>query len=458
MILRDYQLTALADLRAAFRDYKRAPLLVCPTGSGKTVIFAEICRASVERGKRVLVLVHRAELLRQASAKLTAAGVDHGYIISGMSTDYDQRVQIASVPTLLRRLDQIEAPDLIVCDEAHHATCAQWGRIFAQWPDAWRLGVTATPIRLDGRGLGGIFDSLVMGPTVAALQDAGHLARARYYAPAQINLEGVRTMAGDYDRGQIEDRARAITGDVVAHYQRLAPGRQALAFCASCEHSRSVRDAFRAAGIAAEHLDGDAASVLRRRTMEDFAHGQVRIITSCDLFGEGLDIPGIEAAILLRPTQSLGLHLQQIGRALRPAPGKAEAIILDHAGNCLRHGFAETAREWSMDATSRRKAAGDTLPAASRCPVCFAVWAGVGRDCPQCGAVRPLTPREVRAEKGALAELDRARVDAMMAEQRAERKGAQTIDELVAIGKQRGYANPQFWARKVLAGRKNGKG
>jgi DNA repair protein RadD len=407
MKLRSYQQQAIDDTRAAIRDGAHAPLLVLPTGGGKTIIFSAIASAAAAKGKRVLILVHRRELIHQASSKLAWVGLDHGIIAAGIPAT-NAPVQIASVQTLARRLHRINwQPGLIIIDEAHHATAGQWERILQHWPDTYRLGVTATPCRLDGRGLGAAFDAMVLGPSVADLISAGFLSPARIYAPPVVaDLASVRTRAGDYANDQAAaamDRP-TVTGDAISHYQRLASGQQAIAFCCNVKHAVSVCDAFKTAGIAAELLLGDTQD--REQVVADFAAHRTKVLVTVDVVSEGFDVPAASCAILLRPTQSLGLYLQQVGRVLRPAPDKPHALILDHVGNVNRHGFPDDPHDWSLDDRMRRTK-GTPAPSVRTCPKCFAAFKPQPQ-CPACGAqCVPIKSRVIREIAGELQELVR---------------------------------------------------
>jgi DNA repair protein RadD len=443
--LRSYQQQAIDDTRAAIRDGARAPLLVLPTGGGKTIIFSAIASAAAAKGNRVLILVHRRELIHQASSKLAWVGLDHGIIAAGIPAT-NAPVQVASVQTLARRLHRINwQPGLIIIDEAHHATAGQWSRILDHWPDAYRLGVTATPCRLDGRGLGAAFDAMVLGPSVADLTFAGFLSPARIYAPPVVaDLGSVRTRAGDYANDQAAaamDRP-TVTGDAISHYQRLALGQQSIAFCCNVAHAVSVCDAFKTAGISAELLLGNTPD--REQVVADFAAHRIRVLVTVDVVSEGFDVPAASCAILLRPTQSLGLYLQQVGRVLRPAPGKEHAVILDHVGNVHRHGFPDDHRDWSLDDRLKRSpAAGAAAPCVRTCQTCFAAFAPQPA-CPCCGTPVPIqTARQLRQVDGELKELHREAVRQRV----AERRRARTLPELMAIARQRGYS--PAWAWKV---------
>ncbi len=451
LTLRPYQQQAVHDLRLAFRAGARSPLLVCPTGAGKTVIMADILRSIASRGRTAMVLVHRRELIAQTAHKLDLVGVPHGIIAAG-TRSADAPIQVASVQTLARRLERTTAqPDLIVIDEAHHAIAGTWGKALSHWPDALRLGVTATPVRLDGRGLGAVFDKLVLGPSTAQLIADGFLCPARLYAPAPVaDLSGLHRRAGDYAIDQAAERMDrpTVTGDAIAHYQRLAASQRAIVFCCNVNHAEHVAAAFNQAAIPAETLLGSTDPVRRDVAVARFASGELQVLVTVDVVSEGFDIPAAGCAILLRPTQSLGLYLQQVGRVLRPAPGKPHAIVLDHVGNVHRHGWPDDPRDWSLDDRLRRtSSAGPAAPTVRTCEVCFAAFKPAP-ICPVCStACAPPPARKLRQVDGELKELQRVNAQLRV----AERKRAQTLPELLAIARARGYS--PGWAHRVLAAR-----
>jgi len=450
--LRPYQLSAIEALRAAYRQGARSPLFVMATGGGKTIVLAEILRGVASRGRSAIVLVHRRELIAQTSAKLALADVPHGIIAAG-TVATDAPIQVASVQTLARRLDRIAAqPDLIVIDEAHHAAANTWDKALTHWPEALRLGVTATPVRQDGRGLGMVFDRLVLGPSTAELVSGGFLCPARLYAPPPIaDLSGLHRRAGDYAIDEAAERMDrpTVTGDAISHYQRLAAGQRAIAFCCNVKHAEHVCAAFNHAGVVAATLLGSTDPLRRDATVACFAAGNLQVLVTVDVVSEGFDIPAAGCAILLRPTQSLGLYLQQVGRVLRPAPGKAAAIVLDHVGNVHRHGWPDDVRTWTLaDRERRAGSTGQPAPSVRTCPKCFAAFKPAPL-CPCCGAACAPPPRTIRQQDGELKELQRE-----AARQRsAERKKARTLQELIHVGQARGMKNPVGWAKHVYFAR-----
>jgi superfamily II DNA or RNA helicase len=423
---------------------------------GKTVCFAAITAGAVERGRRVLILVHRRELIRQASAKLTWAGVEHGVIAAGFEPS-DHPVQVASVQTLARRLKlQTWQPDLIVVDEAHHAVAGTWSQILDHWPHALRLGVTATPVRRDGRGLGAMFDRLVLGPSMQDLTAQGFLTRARIYAP-QIRFQeaNLRVRSGDYapEQAAAELDKPSITGDAIEHYQRLGRGCGAIAFCCTTAHAEHVAAQFRASGITSQTVLGTTSVQDRELAINNLATGALQVLVSVDVISEGTDVPSVGCAILLRPTQSEGLYLQQVGRVLRPAPGKDHALILDHVGNVHRHGFPDDVRTWSLDDARRRTGkGGPPAPAVRTCESCFAAFKPQP-VCPCCGAECAAPAREIRQTDGELQELAR---EAVARARRRDQGQARTLTDLIQVGIARGMKNPAGWARHVYFARQNG--
>jgi DNA repair protein RadD len=445
-IPRPYQTQAICGLRRAMAEFRRV-LLVLPTGAGKTFIAATVGAGAYAKGKRLVFLVHRVELVEQASRAFTEAGIPHGKITAGCELT-DEPVQIASVQTLVRRLDKIPAPDLVFLDEAHHAVAGTWRTILDLWPAARVIGLTATPERLDGRGLGDVFEHMIIGPSTADLIEQGYLCRYRAFAPAGPDLSKVRAAMGEFHQGDLSAAMckPTVIGDILDTYQRHGGGKQAIMFATSPSHSRALVESFNAAGISAEHVDGETASVTRKQAVAAFSRGEIRVLSNCDLFGEGFDVPAAEVVILARPTQSLGLHLQQIGRVLRPAAGKANAVIFDHAGNLARHGLPDDIREWSLDAVKRKSRSGSAGPAVRTCPACFCCHRPAA-ECPECGHSYAPKSRKIEFRAGDLVEIPSGAPPVV---RQSELK---SYDELVAYGRAKGMKNPNGWARHVMAGR-----
>ena len=451
-ILRPYQQVSIDKIRSAFASGRRRPLLVLPTGGGKTVCFSHITAGAAAKGNRVMILVHRQELLNQCSRALTAFGVQHGAISAQRTADPTQSVQVASVQTLVRRLDRTQAPDIIIADEAHHAVAGSWAKVLTAYPQARVLGVTATPCRLDGSNLGDVFDDIIIGPQVSELMADGFLCPVSYYAPSTVDLAGVHTVAGDYNRKELNERVDrpTITGDAITHYRNLADGLPCVVFCTSVSHAENVCAQYVAAGYRARVLEGSMPDAERADAVAALADGRITHLVTVDIVSEGFDLPVVTVCQMLRATQSLGLYLQQLGRVLRTHPGKRKAIVLDHVGNVLRHGFAEEHRDWTLTGSMRvNRKASDTGPKYRQCPKCYTVHAPAP-SCPSCGyahAIEDRTPEQVAGE------LQELQVTAERLQARREQGRAQTLDDLIAVGKARGMKNPFGWAKHVYRAR-----
>ncbi len=459
LILRDYQEKGVGEIRKSFIGGKRAPLYVLPTGGGKTVVFSYIAINTSQRNKRVLVLVHRIELLRQTSAKLIESNVDHGLINRKFTPNALANVQIASVQTMVKRLDKCRLDyDLIIIDEAHHAVANTWKKILAKIPAARVLGVTATPIRGDGTGLSDMFDFLIVGPTIKELTEKGHLVPSVVYAPSsKLDLSKVKIVNGDYDQRQIEDIVdnTKITGDAVENYAKICPGVPAVVFCVSIAHAEHVAEKFLEAGFRAQSVDGTMEDGQRRRLIGGLATGTVQVLTSCDLISEGTDVPCIRCVIGLRPTQSTGLYLQQIGRGLRPEEGKKCCYYLDHVGNVLMHGMPDEVRDWTLEGEDKRakkkKRDQELNIRVKQCPQCFAMHPPAPA-CPLCQykyVVEDATPPQI---DGTLREIKPEDALAIQRMRNKEVGQAKTYEDLVAIGLKRnyrpGWAKHQWEAKK----------
>lgn len=440
----------------AFRQHG-AVLLQAPTGVGKTVCGAAIAQRARAKGKAVTFAVHRRNLIRQTAQTMGDFDVPYGYIAAGFSPS-NELIQIASIDTLRNRLERLPAPDLLVVDECHMAAAATWRRVVQYYRDqgARVLGLTATPTRLDGKSLRDLFDHMVLGPEPAWLIENGYLSRYEAYAPSTPDLEGVRTRMGDFDRQQLTRAVDkpTITGDAAHHYRRLAFGTRAICYCTSIEHSQHAVDHFREAGIPAAHIDGKTPRDEQQRIIEAFANGHYMVLSNCELVTTGFDLSAqvgrevpVETIIMLRPTQSEALALQMLGRGLRRKP--KPAIILDHSGNLLRHGLPDMERAWSLDPKQKRKHNNEQTVSIKQCPQCY--FTHLPRPiCPQCGYIYPVEPREIEVVDGELTRID---IEAMKRQQRAEQGRAQTLDQLEAIGRTRGYKKPRAWAHFVLKAR-----
>lgn len=449
---RIYQKEAIQNCRNAFGINKKSVLLVMPTGAGKTVVFSQIAKNAVEKNNNVLILVHRRELVTQASKKLAAINVDHG-IIAAKFKPTDAPIQIASVQTLVRRLSTTKfTPSLIIIDEAHHAVAGSWEKILNHYPKAIRLGVTATPCRLDGRGLKEFFDDLILGPTIPELVEQGYLSPHRVFAaPKPVSLDGLKTRAGDFAKDELSERMKeyVIKGDTIEHWRKHANGVPSVAFCCDILHAEAVVERFNDSGIKAGIITGEMKNDDRDQVINDLSSGRIQVLVSVDVVSEGFDLPIIGCAILLRPTKSEGLYMQQVGRILRPQKNKV-AIVLDHVNSTRDHGFVDDVRNWSLNAKRKSKRENQQAPSVTVCEKCFATYRPQ-RICPCCGFEKEIARRKIRFEEAELIELKREEVR-LNAEEKTQRnteyKNAKTLQDFLAIAERRGYK--KGWAYFAL--------
>ena len=442
MALRPYQLELFQKTVSAFMGGSHRPLVVAPCGAGKSYLFSEMIRKTYGE---VLVLTHRQELKAQHEALFEKMQI--------------KNARVSMILTEANRLGRYPKPALIVTDEAHLSRSNSWMKVI-EYYDTWTVGFTATPIRLDGKPLGDIFDALIEGVDARWLIENGHLAPYEYYAPTQVETDGLRTVAGDFVVSDLERlmNERAIYGNVVKTYQRLAPGERAIAYCVSVKHARETAESFNTAGIRAEAVSAGTPAGERKRIMDDFRDGRITILCNVGIISEGVSIDEVTCCMLLRPTESVALGIQQMMRCMRYLPGKT-AKILDFVSNYTRIGTPDEARCWSLDKPlAKRKqlnAEGDFY--IRSCPECFMTFK-TAPTCPYCGAVYPLHHREIKAHE----DIELQRITAAEAERAEERRRkarleqgrAQSFEELVALGKERGYKNPAFWASQVMRGRR----
>lgn len=383
-------------------------ILVAPTGAGKTVMASYLILEALSRGEPVIFQAHRKELVDQASKKLKELGIPHGVIMSGRKTDLTAPVQVASIQTIVRR----KIPDWykwIISDECHHAAAGSYQKIFQKFPNAVNLGLTATAYRADGSGLGDVYDDYVQAARIPDLMDQGYLARARYWGPQIPNLADVRKKGSDWassELGEVMSKPKLI-GDVVKNYLAIAGGEKAICFAVNKIHGEFLTDAFNSNGVPAAFIHDGVRKVERERILAWHRLGKYMVLVNVGILSEGYDDPSVSVCLQARPTMSVGLHIQQIGRVLRPFEDKLFAKVIDFAGNIRRLGMMMD-HEVDLSSGLKKKLKrneDDIAPSLKTCKRCFAIFSGELDACPACGldASKPL--RTIVTKDGNLKEL-----------------------------------------------------
>jgi superfamily II DNA or RNA helicase len=445
--LRPYQHGAINNLRASIGAGNKQVLLQAATGAGKTIIACEMIRLATLKGKRVIFIAHRKEIINQTSGKLDAFGLEHGIIMANHSRVNNHPVQVASIQTLTRR-DKPEA-DLIIIDECHLSCSASYTQLLEDYPKATIIGLTATPTRLDGKGLGEIYSDIIQVVPMAQLISEGHLVKPRVFAPFTPDMKNVRKSKGDYDASEtakLMDR-KEITKDIVKHWITSALERKTIVFASSVEHSKNIVAEFDGAGISAKHLDANTSANIRDQTLQDWREGKFTVLSNMGLFIEGLDVPDASCCILARPTKSLTIYLQAVGRVMRPTENKTDCIILDCAGLTYEHGFVDDAREWTLD--GKVKKSKDEEPKVYVCDECGAAYSKAQHphECPECGFETPVEHKEIEhVDVVEMVELMPSIVANLRAKRAKflEQTKCKTLNDFIELGQLRKYK--QGWA------------
>lgn len=431
--LRPYQQKLVDDTKRAIKDGYRAPCIVAPCGAGKSVMIADIVGSATTKKNHVLFLVHRRELIEQIGNTLRKFGVDMDYVELGM------------VQTVVRRLDKYPKFKMIVIDENHHVLAKSYTKII-EYFNCLVIGFTATPIRLNGDGLGDVNDILIEGVTAKWLIENGYLAPYKYYS---IDLTDQKMLkknsTGDYSSKSIDKSlGDVIYGDVISHYRKLADGEQAILYAHSVEYSKLIAKAFCEEGIQAVSVDGKTPKNERIGIMQAFRDKEIQILCNVDLIGEGFDVPDCSCVILMRPTASLSLHIQQSMRPMRFKEGKT-AIILDHVGNVIRHGLPDEEHEWGLGKKKKKskKSEVDPFPV-WECPNCMGVVAKESliiedgfTECPLCGDKTEIIIQ--KSEKEIQAEVELKEYEEKVYYANKDISTVKTYKELHKIGKAKGY-------------------
>lgn len=453
-------------LRYALREGYKSILGVASPAFGKTVVAGHIiAQARAKRNASAWFLVHRKNLLRQTSQSFWKAHIEHGLITSGKARS-PLPIQVGTIGTVHSRMKDLTPPDILFIDEAHLSKGNMFSTVinWCKQADSIVIGLTGTPIRLDGKPLGDLYDTIVEAKSTAWLIEQGRLSDYDIFStPIKPDLSGVKNQAGDYNIGQLAKAMNkpVLIGDAVSHWKTHAFGMRTVVYCCNVNHSIATTAAFNAAGIPAVHVDGNSTEAEIKAACEGMATGRYLILSCCELLIEGFDLSAqvgkdvtLECCILLRPTQSLARYLQMIFRALRKKPKKA--VILDHAGCAMKHGLPDDEREWSLDGKKKgkRKSSNEPDIGIQECSNCRKVFRSGVHVCPHCGAAVEFKERKIEVQDGELIKIDR---DMIVRERKIEQGQARSIEDLVMIGVRRGMKNPAGWAACVFAARSGRK-
>lgn len=464
-VLRDYQDAILDEVRDAIRAGYRKILIVVPTGGGKTVIAAEMVRLAADKLRRSMFLAHRRELIYQCADKLVKFGVDHGILMAGEYPYGAADCQVASIQTICARClttEKLPLPnsDIVFIDEAHRSLAPTYLTLINHYGEEVVIGLTATPIRGDGKGLGHVYDYMVKGPSIKWMIEHGHLVMPRTIAPTIPDLTGIPIKGGDYDPVELQARmnTRPLVGDVVEQWFANASDRPTIAFASGVKHSINLCDEFRKAGVKAAHVDGDTHLDDRKEIIRGLHNGDVQVVTNYAVLTEGFDEPKLAAGIIARATKNLGLYIQMGGRILRPDEGKDDSLLLDHSGNVYEHGFIQDEHDWVLEEgkaltttnADRQLELDERKPIT--CVQCATVYTGQ-RICPHCGHEPKKKGKHYDSRSGDLVELrwEKRRTAKKKVFSATEKE--QWFNEFIQYGRDKGYSNPEGWASHKYKGK-----
>lgn len=443
-----HQQDVINKVRCAFLDGYKSVLIQASPRFGKTVVSSNIIQGSQAKGTRVIFCVHRDNLINQTANTFRDDGIDFGYIKSGVNYDPLKKVHIASVQTLIRRLDDVECPDIFFVDECQLSKSDSYDQVINYFKSkgAIIIGLSGTPWRLDGRPLDELFDTMVYGPSVRWLIDNKFLSDFKYYAPS---------ISEDFDR--------KLVGDAILHYKNLANGMLAIAYCVDRNHSKMVCDQFNAAGIRAAHIDGTMSKEELKEIYRAYGDRKIDVLCSISLISEGFDLSAqtgkdttVECVILLKLTKSLASFLQMVMRCMTKKVSGGKSVIIDHGGNVMIHGMPDDDRNWSL---AGRECGGDGNKRAEIeppiiCEECFqAVVKPVPERCPHCDAEMKKQKAVIKIIEGELQEIKEAERLQLKEKLKQEEREAKTLNEMILVMTKKGSKNPVHAAKMKMQGR-----
>lgn len=443
MQLRDYQKKLINGLRNSMTNGHKNIMVQSPAGSGKSITMAEIAKRITQHEMNVLFVVHRRELVKQIKSTFVKWGVNMNFC------------EIYMVQTATRRLEKLIKPEYIFVDEAHHSLAKTYKRIFDYFPVAHVIGFTATPIRLSGKGFREVYDDLIIGPKIDWLIKNHYLAPFTYYSVNLIDQKQLkRSSTGDYTRQSMENAGKNIIyGDVINAYKKLANNSKAIIYSYSVHSCKQVAEEFNRNHILAQEVDGKTDKDTRKKAMQDFRTGKIKVLVNAELYGEGVDVPDCQTVIMLRPTQSLSLFIQQSMRCMRYKPGK-NAIIIDQVANYTRFGLPDFDRDWTLEDQAKhpQREGGSDGPAIKTCPECFGVILASCHECPLCGHSFEAEFRKLAQDRRA--ELEKINLNAKELRERKKKEQElllrdpstfTTFKELAIYGKATGHKPGWAW-------------
>lgn len=431
LTLRDYQDKLIEDVIDALHKGVSKPLVVLSTGGGKTALFAYLAYAWQSSGAIVHFYVHRRELLDQTVDTFKRFEIPMDNIYIGMISSATKRT---------------DYPNMVVIDEAHHATATTWKKVIEKWPMSNIIGLTATPKRTDGESLGSIFDEIVQGVSTKWLIEHKYLSEFDYYAPKTgLDIDHFKTRGKDYDMEDVTAKLLEpkIYGEIGKY---LDPTKKTIIYAPSVKFSKQLEVEF----PFVKHFDGETPKSERDDLIAKFRSGEIMALSNVNIITEGFDIPDCEVIMVLRPTTSLVLYLQMIGRGLRYREGK-RALIYDMVGNVFSHGLPDEERKWSLSGKIKYKHRGAEEVKIRQCDECLRVYEGKGAICPYCGHNNGKTRAEIEQDKKV--ELQKI-TELKKKTERMEIGMATSLEELTRLAYSRGYANPRYWAMMVMNHRK----
>jgi len=427
MKLRKYQQDLIDKLKNKIKDGNKNVCVVVGCGAGKSVVAGYLASKLTNKSKRVLFLVHRKELLQQ---------IKHTFALCGVNLSL---CDFYMVQTASRRLETILEPDTIIVDECHHASSKTYRSILEKFSKSIVIGFTATPVRMKEGGLGDVFDTIVEGVTTEWLIKNKYLAHYRYFSVELANASKLNIRGGDYRKEQLSDlmEKSKIYGDTLSNWERIAKNKKTIIYCSSIKSSIETVEKFKEAGYKAEHLDGSTSNKQREEVMNRFRNGEITVLSNNELFGEGLDVPDCECVILLRPTKSLSLYIQQSMRSMRVDKNNKNkvAIIIDHVKNIYEFGFPDENREWSLKAKKHKKVCEVPI---KQCIKCLHVMSNLKRQCEFCG-YEIVSEQRYELEKIDMELKQLKRSDILKDKHHDFYKTLQTFSQLVEFQKEKKY-------------------